>query len=113
MNSDELQEFLDSIDSLVIVEGESDERALIALGVDPDSIVVLNKGQSLAETVEAISEARTAAILTDMDGEGKRLRKKLHRLFQLYGMREEVRPRELYARLRISHVEGLRKSDKV
>jgi 5S rRNA maturation endonuclease (ribonuclease M5) len=108
MDGDALSEFLDSIDSLVIVEGESDMRALTSLGVDPELIVVLNKGASLAETVEAISEARRAVILTDMDGEGKRLRKKLLGLFQIYGMEEDALPRQLYARLRMSHVEGLK-----
>ena len=113
MAGEELDEFLQSIDSLIIVEGKSDEDALTSLGVNPSLIVVLNKGQSLSETIEAISDARKAIILTDMDGEGKRIRKKLLRLFQLYGMQEDVRPRELYARLRVSHVEGLKPADDV
>lgn len=105
---DALGDFLDSIDCLVIVEGKSDEKALVSLGVDQALVVVLNMGQSLAETVEAISQAGRAAILTDMDGEGRRIRKRLQQLFALYGMQEDVRPRELYARLRVSHVEGLK-----
>ncbi len=102
-----LSEFLESIDNLVIVEGESDEKALIKHGVDPDIIVVLNKGQNLQETVEAISAVDEVIILTDMDQQGKILRKKLIRMFELYGIKEDVIPRELFSRLHLSHVEGL------
>lgn len=103
-----LEEFLQSIDTLVIVEGKNDEKALRLLGVDPDLIVVLNKGQSLPQTVEAISEVDEAIILTDKDQQGKILRKKLIRLFQLYGIRESVKPRKLFTRLHLEHVEDLK-----
>ena len=46
-------------------------------------------------------------MLTDLDQEGKILRKKLLELFNMYGMQEIKRPREILAQLRISHVEGL------
>ena len=104
-----LEEFLDSLDDLIIVEGDSDLRALTRLGVDPGIIVVLNKGQSLEQTVAAISEAGCAVILTDMDAKGKMLRSKLLGLFALYGIAESKRPRKLFARLKMSHVEGLKR----
>jgi len=109
MEADEqaLADFLDSLDELIIVEGINDEKALLRHGVDPDLIVVLNKGQTLEQTVEAISVVDRAIILTDMDRAGKELRHKLIRLFGLYGIREHKKPRELFARLHLSHVEGL------
>jgi 5S rRNA maturation endonuclease (ribonuclease M5) len=105
---DVLREFLESLaESTVIVEGRKDAEALEALGVDGRQIVVLNKGQSLLDTVEALSGEKDVAILTDMDGEGKRLRHRLLKLFGQYGVQENVRPRELFSQLRLSHVEGL------
>jgi 5S rRNA maturation endonuclease (ribonuclease M5) len=100
-----LREFRQSIDCPVIVEGDKDEQALQRLGVE--DIIILNKGQTLLETVEALKDEKELIILTDMDQQGKILRKKLLKLFQLYGIHEKKRPRELFAQLRLSHVEGL------
>ena len=103
-----LREFLESIsDCTVIVEGKKDAQALEALGVDPENIVILNKGQSLLSTVEALAGDGNVAILTDMDREGKHLYRKLLSMFSQYGITENPRPRELFAQLRISQVEGL------
>jgi len=101
-----LDEFLASLTSPVIVEGVKDAKALTALGVEED-IIILNKGLSLLETVEAISDLDEVIILTDMDQQGKILRKKLLKLMNQYGIREGRRSRDLFARLRLSHVEGL------
>ena len=105
---DILKEFLESLDGCtIIVEGRKDASALEAVGIDADSIVILNKGQSILETVEAMQGEKDVAILTDMDREGKGLRRRLLRMFSQYGIEENARPRELFARLRLSHVEGL------
>jgi len=100
-----LREFIESLDCPAIVEGRRDADALNRLGVE--DIVVLNKGQTLLETVEALQGIGEVAVLTDMDQHGKILRRKLLNLFKLYGIQEKRRPRELFARLRLSHVEGL------
>ncbi|MFC2162049.1 topoisomerase [Candidatus Altiarchaeota archaeon] len=102
----DLREFLESLDKPIIVEGRKDREALEYLGVK-EQIIELNKGVALLDIVEAIQDLGYVIILTDMDQQGKILRKKLHKLFNLYGLREDVRPRELFARLHLSHVEGL------
>lgn len=102
-----LAEFLDSLDCPVIVEGKRDCEALVKLGVAPEDIIILNKGQTLVETMEALQGIGEVAILTDLDGEGKRLRRRLLAMFSMHGLRENPRPRELFAKLRISSVEGL------
>jgi 5S rRNA maturation endonuclease (ribonuclease M5) len=105
---DILRELIESLEGrTIIVEGKKDADSLRGLGVPEDSIVILNMGQSLVETVEALAGEKEVAVLTDMDGEGKRLRHKLLRLFNQYGITEDARPRILFARLRMSHVEGL------
>jgi len=103
-----LLEFLDSLEgSTVVVEGRKDLKALTEAGVDPKTVVMLNKGLSLLETVEALTGDKQVVLLTDMDGEGKRLRRRLLTMFGQYGIQENKRPRELFARLRLSQVEGL------
>ena len=102
---DIIKEFLESINCPVIVEGNNDAEALQRLGVE--DTVILNKGQTLLETVEALQDEKQLIILTDMDQQGKILRKKLIKLMQHYGIQENKRPRELFSQLRLSHVEGL------
>jgi 5S rRNA maturation endonuclease (ribonuclease M5) len=102
-----LREFLDSLDRPVIVEGRRDEEALVRLGVDSGLITVINRGQSLLETVEALQGSGEVIILTDMDRAGKGLRRRLLGMFSQYGISEKTRPRELFARLRVGNVEGL------
>jgi 5S rRNA maturation endonuclease (ribonuclease M5) len=101
-----LPEFLESLDKPVIVEGRKDREALEGLGVG-EPIIELNKGVSLLAIVEAMQGYDEVIVLTDLDQHGKILRKKLQQLFKLYGIREDVRPREILAKMRFSHVEGL------
>jgi len=101
-----LEDFLDSLNNPIIVEGKNDKAALEKLGVQ-EHIIELNKGIPLFRIVEALQDYDMIIILTDMDQEGKIIRKKLIHLFNDYGIREDVKPRELFARLRLSHVEGL------
>jgi len=90
----------------VIVEGESDAKPLGYFGVE--DVIILNKGQSMLQTVEAIHENTHIIILTDFDQHGKELRKQLHTLFPHYALLEDKRPREIFARLRLNHVEDLK-----
>lgn len=101
-----LQEFLESIDEPVIVEGRKDCEALKALGVD--NVVQLNWGGSLLDTIEALQGHSSIILLTDLDQNGKILRKKLLGLMNLYGIRENKKPREIFAKMRFSHVEALK-----
>ena len=104
-----VREFIESIDVPVIVEGKNDVSALRGLGVE--NIVPINTGGSLLDVVESLKDFDRVVILTDFDQAGKILRKKLLELFGHYGIHESRRPRELFARLRLSHVEGLRRID--
>jgi 5S rRNA maturation endonuclease (ribonuclease M5) len=99
-----LRELLEYRDERVIVEGVKDERALKSLGFS--DVTRLNGGCSILSVVESLQGSRVS-VLTDLDQEGKILRKKLLELFNMYGMQEIKRPREILAQLRISHVEGL------
>lgn len=100
-----LDELVKYRDELTIVEGLRDRIALEQLGFS--NIVQLHSGNSLLEVVEAIKEADKAVILTDLDREGKGLRRRLLQYFSLYGLNEIRRPRELLAQLRVKHVENL------
>lgn len=97
-------EFLDSIQQPVLVEGRKDRRALESLGVQ--DVVELNRGLSILETLEAL-QGQSVVLLTDLDREGKALRRRLLKLMSMYGIRENPRPREILAKMRVSHVEGL------
>jgi len=101
-----LEEFLNSIRGTVIVEGIKDKKALEKLGVE--NIVQLHSGNSMLEVVERMQGSRNVAILTDLDQNGKILRKKLLTLFPMYGIEEDKKPREILARMRVSHTEGLK-----
>jgi 5S rRNA maturation endonuclease (ribonuclease M5) len=108
MDEDILREFLDSLGvSTIIVEGRKDKDALAALGVNAGNIVVLKTKLSILETIEALEGEKDVVVLTDMDGEGRRLRRQLLEIFSQYGITESKGPRDLFAQLRLSHVEGL------
>jgi len=100
-----LREFLDSIDCPVIVEGRKDQEALKRLGVE--DIVLLNNGRPLYETVESLQGVRKVAVLTDMDQTGKHLRRRLLKLMGMYGITENRKPREIFAKMRVGCVEGI------
>jgi len=104
IDEDLLAEFLDSIDCPVIVEGRKDKEALEKLGVK--KIVLLKGPRPLYEVIESLQGERVA-ILTDMDESGKNLRRKLLSLMSRYGMTENKKPRELFARMRVGCVEGI------
>lgn len=89
----------------VIVEGVKDESALRSLGFS--DVTRLDGGRSLLDVVESLQHHDRVIVLTDLDRQGKILRKKLLKLFGPYGIHEIRRPREILAQLRLSHVEGL------
>lgn len=100
-----LEELAGFADEDVIVEGVKDERALKSLGFS--RVHRLNGGGSLLDAVESLQDRGRVVVLTDLDREGKILRRKLLSLFGPYGIHEIVRPREILARMKLSHVEGL------
>ena len=104
-----LDEFINSINEPVIVEGIKDRKALESLGIG--NIVQLHSGNSMLEVVESLQGFKRVVILTDLDQKGKILRKKLLGFMNLYGIQENKKPREILAQMRLKHVENL-KADK-
>ena len=109
IDADLLEEFINSINEPVIVEGIKDRKALESLGIG--NIVQLHSGNSMLEVVESLQGFKRVVILTDLDQKGKILRKKLLGFMNLYGIQENKKPRELFAQMRLKHVENL-KADK-
>jgi len=94
-------------DRPAIVEGKKDKAALKSLGFA--TVVQLNSGGSLLSVVESLKEWDSVSILTDLDQAGKILRKKLLRMFNLYGIAEFKKPREILAKMKVQQVESLAK----
>lgn len=101
-----MRELMECSDVPAVVEGRKDREALASLGFE--DVVELNNGGSLLSTVESLQDCGMVSILTDLDQEGKILRKKLLKLFNLYGIAEYKKPREILANMRVQHVESLR-----
>jgi len=92
----------------VIVEGKNDKAALEKLGIAGSKIFVLSS-QPLFEVAESVAETyKEAAILTDLDSEGRKLYDKLNTLLQRNGVRVDNRFRNfLYKNTKIRQIEGL------
>jgi 5S rRNA maturation endonuclease (ribonuclease M5) len=92
MKSASNEEFESALSSLsdpelaLIVEGKKDRAALEGLGLPVAKIFVLSR-QPLFEVAEAVAQKfKSAAILTDLDPEGKKLYGKLNTLLQQNGV---------------------------
>jgi len=89
-------------DSLVIVEGKKDKKALEALGFS--KVIILNK--PLYEIVESIKEKRVL-LLTDLDKEGKQIYSKLKKDLDKRGIMVDDCLRNLLFRTELRQIEGL------
>ncbi len=82
----------------IVVEGESDVRALRALGIRGD-VIALNRGTTVLATCEDIAaRARDAIVLTDWDPRGGRLARLLRDGLAANGVRANT---DLRARITI------------
>ncbi|MBI4141080.1 toprim domain-containing protein [Candidatus Woesearchaeota archaeon] len=105
------EEFYRQIDKLreqnllIIVEGAKDKSALNAFGIA--NVRTLNK--SLFAVVEEIAQkTNECAILTDLDGEGKRLYAKLSQDLQRHGVKINNKFRNfLFRETQLRQIEGL------
>ncbi len=92
----------------IIVEGKKDKAALERLGVDAGRIIMLNKNALFAVAESVAAEYGAAAILTDLDGEGKKLYGRLNTALQRLGVKVDNRLRNfLFRNTKIRQVEGL------
>lgn len=94
-------------DRPAIVEGKKDKAALKSLGFI--TVVQLNSGGSLLSVVESLKDWDSVSILTDLDPAGKILHKKLLGMFNLYGIAEFKKPRQILGKMRVQQVESLAK----
>jgi 5S rRNA maturation endonuclease (ribonuclease M5) len=105
--AEEVQKLLDGIrqkNTLVIVEGLKDVRALNVLGITN----ILSLKKPLYAVVEEIAAvAKEVVLLTDLDGEGKKLYNVLARDLQKHGVKVDNKLRELLFKTPLRHVEGL------
>ncbi len=101
-----LLEKLGSSGKTVIVEGNKDKRALQQFGIK--NVVTLKK--PLYKVVEDVAaNTKDAAILTDLDKEGKLLYSKLSTGLQRNGVRIDNKLRNfLFRKTKIRQIEGLR-----
>lgn len=88
---------------LVVVEGIKDERSLKMLGVE--RIMVL-KGP-LFSVVEKFANEKEIVLLTDLDGEGKKLFSVLRKDAQKHGVKVNEKLRKLLFKTDLRHIEGI------
>jgi len=107
MEAEKIRESLEDIKDkgmLVIVEGLKDKRALESLGLT--NIFSLKK-PLFAVVEEIASKEKEVVLLTDLDGEGRKLYRKLSRDLQKHGVKINNKLRILLFKAKISHIEGL------
>ncbi|MBI2144559.1 toprim domain-containing protein [Candidatus Woesearchaeota archaeon] len=102
-----LQKLLKS-GAAVIVEGKKDKAALEKLGVGGGTVFVLNKQPLFAVAEGIAANYKRAAILTDLDSEGKKLYGRLNTQLQQLGVKVDNRLRNfLFKNTKLRQVEGL------
>ncbi len=94
-------ESLRSLKKLIIVEGNKDISSLNKLGLT--NIKKLNK--PIFEIIDGIEEE--VAILTDLDGEGKKLYSLIKSSLQRKGIKVDDKLRKLIFKTPVRHIEGL------
>lgn len=96
--------FAQAPDTLFVVEGKNDVRALEAIDIEP----VWELDTELYLFVEKVAERfDKVVLLTDLDSEGKRLYKLLKSHCARFGLKVLDAPREALFTTKISQVEGL------
>ncbi len=90
----------------IIVEGYNDKKALVALGVKPDLIVVFGMPPyKLAEELAKVT--KRVVLLVDLDKEGKKIYANLKENFVRNGVQVDTYFREaLFRYSELSHIEG-------
>jgi len=115
-----LEEFLELWDKLrteseqngavVVVEGERDRRSLRRLGLE-GSIVLVHRGLTLSATAQRLlAHGRRVVVLTDWDGEGGQLARRLREFLEAEQVPLDLEYRRRLARVlrgEVAHVEGL------
>ncbi|MFA5887839.1 MAG: hypothetical protein WC852_03970 [Candidatus Nanoarchaeia archaeon] len=96
-------EKLKAENTLIIVEGSNDRKALNELGL---SNIIILKDKPLYKLVESIEE-KQVAVLTDLDEEGKKLYHELKQEFSQRGVMINDKLRLLLFKTQLRQIEGL------
>ncbi len=98
--------YLQKKQALILVEGQSDKKALESLGIQKIQTIAQQPFYKIAEALQE----KEIIILTDLDAEGKRLFAKLNRYCQQHGIKIDNKPREfLFKHTTLTQIEGLQK----
>lgn len=101
-----IKEILELIDrcknTLIIVEGKNDEKALKELGFE--RVITLNK--ALYKVVEEINDKKVI-VLTDLDKKGKQIYGKLKKDLNKRGILVDDKLRNLLFKTELRQIEGL------
>ena len=107
----ELERHLEKIHSrgfAVVVEGKKDKAALESAGISTGRIFVLSRKPIFAVAEEVAANHKEAAILTDLDSEGKKLYGRLNTQLQRLGVAINNDFRNfLFRKTKLRQVEGL------
>jgi len=91
---------------LIVVEGDSDVRALRSLGLE-QTIVPLNQ-KPLYEIVEKVAKlGKEVALLVDLDREGKKIYRYLYHHLTRHGVKVDNHFREFLFRTPVRRIEEL------
>jgi 5S rRNA maturation endonuclease (ribonuclease M5) len=115
LNREVIKELLEHLgklredNTLIIVEGHKDKKALISLGISEKRILPLNRKALFRVVEEAVKKEKRAAILTDLDKAGKRLYSKLKRDLSERGVYIDDRLRNfLFRHTALRQIEGMK-----
>lgn len=96
--------------TVVVVEGERDRRALRRLGLT-GPVALVHRGESLSATAHRLArQSRRVIVLTDWDGEGGQLARRLKEFLESERTELDLDYRRRFARIlrgELVHVEGL------
>ena len=96
--------------AVVVVEGERDRRALRRLGLE-GAVALVHRGATLSATAQRlVLEGRPVIVLTDWDGEGGQLARRLKEFLEAERVPLDLDFRRRFARVlrgELVHVEGL------
>lgn len=102
---EEFYEKLRNNNSVKIVEGKKDKKALNDLNIN--NVHCLN-GNSLYKLPELFENEKEIILLTDLDSEGKKLYSMLSKQFQKKRIKINNKFREFLFKNKISHIESLK-----
>jgi 5S rRNA maturation endonuclease (ribonuclease M5) len=103
---EELKRFLSSNPEwVVLVEGKRDKAALERFGVEP---ITQMAGRNYHDIAEELTEKyRGVVLLTDLDEQGERIKEKLTKILESYGLLVDSSPRGRLKRAEVRFIESL------